>query len=595
MHGRRFRFTSLLILVMFALSLFSAGGVRARPLALQSDDKSKTAVDGNSYTSPTFGYSVAWDSNWTVTNEVDDSDYNQLSLTNDISTVYFEGIVNDSDLKSCIDAMVGVLEGIDGVSNVQPLENDEGPIAGSESDQEWAIFTLSLESDSDTFELAYYIDCRPIVEGESLLVISMETALDDLESQADALDELLAGVAIDGSTGSSGDDGNNVPDDNGSGSDTADFIAISGDDIDAFWQREFPKISGGKAYVAPAEVISFDQTVETDCGTASPMEIGPFYCPPSQKIYYDLEFAAFQLDIYKTQSVIAVTMAHEWGHHIQNLMDWAECNQTPCLNPSEMTSQEFELQADCFAGAWIADAEGRGRLGGTDVETNITQFAQLLGDEGIGNTADPGAHGKGARRVYQMLTGYYEGVTTCLEISAATDPARNGGANANSNSSSNGTAEPTPEVTAEATEEATAEAGNTDLIAIGDEFTIELPNASLAMTVTDVDTAGDLGGGREADGQFVVVYFSLDREAEAAGPFPYDSFILVDNDGNEYDADVRNTDAYLKTSSDFPDGTDQEIESGTTYNLAIVFDVPTDTSGFIFGTADGDFQVDLEI
>ena len=193
------------------------------------------------------------------------------------------------------------------------------------------------------------------------------------------------------------------------------------------------------------------------------------------------------------------------------------------------------------------------------------------------------------------MTGYYEGVTACLKISAATDPARNGGANANSTSSGNGTAEPTPEVTVEATEEATAEAGNTDLIAVGDEFTIDLPNASLAITVTDAEIASDLGGNREADGQFVVVYFSLDREAEAAGPFPYDSFILIDNDGNEYDADVRNSDAYLKTSSDFPDGTDQEIESGTTYNLAIVFDVPTDTSGFIFSTADGDFQVDLEI
>jgi hypothetical protein len=117
------------------------------------------------------------------------------------------------------------------------------------------------------------------------------------------------------------------------------------------------------------------------------------------------------------------------------------------------------------------------------------------------------------------------------------------------------------------------------------------------MTVSQTETIDeiDAGGGFTADGTYLVVFFSLDRAADAPGPFTYDSFIVTDSDGNEYEYDEDATDALLKTSEDFADGVDQEIESDVTYNLAIAFDVPADAEGFIFSTSAGDFPVELDV
>src|SRR5262249_37723952 len=82
-------------------------------------------------------------------------------------------------------------------------------------------------------------------------------------------------------------------------------------------------------------------------------------------------------------------------------------------------SQELETMADCFAGAWSRDAEQRGRLGNFDIEENIAQYALAFNDTESG-AADPGAHGRGALRVYWFLDGYYFGATSCLDASPAT-------------------------------------------------------------------------------------------------------------------------------------------------------------------------------
>lgn len=596
----------LLVMALSTLALPAADIALARPLVLQADDESdavgETGVSGNSYVSPSFGYSIAWDRSWDVSDELNEDDYNRLVLSNEISTVYIEGIVDSSSLDECISVLVDSLEDTDGVSDVELAEDSNGPLEGQEDGRSWAVYNFVYTGeDGDSVELSEYMDCRPIVEGESLLVLSSISTADDFESQVEPLEELFAGISMEGATGpddDNGDDANvgdpgneEIPD-----SDLAQFVLVSAADIDAFWMREFPLISGGQEYTPPAAVVPFDDEVQTDCGAVAVGEVGPFYCPPDQSVYYDLAFGEMQIEEFGSSSVVAVAMAHEVAHHVQNLMQWKECEQTPCLDPTEMTSQEFELQADCFAGAWVADAETRGRLGSFDVETNIAQFAFLLGDEGIGNTADPGAHGKGARRVYLFLDGYYKGVTSCLTISAATDPARHGGANASTNTP---TDEPTPtpddEPTTTPDEEPTATTD--DLIQMGEEFEIELRRATLTMSVSQTETTDEIDAGRgfTADGTYVIVFFSLERDAEAPGPFTYDSFILTDADGNEYEFDERVTDALLKTSEDLADGIDQEIETGVTYNLAIVFDVPADASGLVFSTSSGEFPVELDI
>jgi predicted metalloprotease len=601
---RRIRGLVYLLMAFSALILPIADIAYASPPAQQTDEQQgagESGVVGNSYTSPSFGYSITWDRTWSVSDEKNEPDANSLTLTNDTTIVTLESVLDKTDIASCVETFADAFAAGDGISDFEQMELEDGPAAGEEAGRNWAVynFTYTAES-SDSIDFALYVDCRSIVEAESLLVIYAFIPADAFDSQVEPLGELLQGLSMDGSTGPSTDE----PEDAGTNGDTSDlgrFIQISADDINTFWTREFPLISGGTEYTPPADVIPFDADVETDCGTIAVMEVGPAYCPFDQTIYYDLAFAQGQVDNFGSTSVIAVVMAHETGHHIQNLMQWKECEQTPCLDPMEMTSQEFELQADCFAGAWLADAETRGRLGSFDIETNIAQFALILGDQGTGNTADPGAHGKAARRVFEFLNGYYNGVTECLKISAASDPARNGGANANTNSVDPTATpdEPTPEAekpTKTADEPTpTSKAGTDELIQIGDEYEIELRNATLSMTVTSTQAIDDLGGGFEADGTYLVVAFTLERDAETAGPFTYNSFILTDSDGNEYEFDEAATDAVLKTAETLPDGIDQDIESGQRYKLVIIYDVPTDASGFVFSTSNGDFPVELDV
>lgn len=579
----RTRKLMLFVMSFAALMLVMPNFAAAQPFALQ-EEESVSAVEGNSYTSPSFGYAITWNRDWSVSDEENTADYNKLVLENGVATVYLEGVADSSDVDTCVQTLVANLKETEGVSRVRQLKENGEPVGGTAPGQAWAVYTLTYTgSDGSKVDFAEYIDCRSIVEGESLLVITMLTPVDDLESQIEPLNTLLEGLSLDGSTGTdNGDNGDS--DDNGdvvATGDLVDFIMLSAADIDDFWEREFPLLSGGKAYEPPASVIPFDQAIDTDCGTANVGEIGPFYCPPDQTIYYDLAYGESQVETFGSTSVVAVAMAHEVGHHIQNLMEWEECTATPCLDPTQMTSQEIELQADCFAGAWVADAETRERMGSFDVETNIAQFAFYLGDESGGGTADPGVHGEGARRVYLFLTGYYNGVLECLKVSSATDPARAGG-----------DSEPADETAANPTKEPTSEPDSA-LIQIGDTFEVQFKAATVTMNVTSTETATSLGGDFDAKGAYLVIYFSVASDAPA--PFPYDDFIVTDSDGIEYDVDADATDALLKTSDSLPDGIAQELDPGTTYNLAIIFDVAADASGFVFGTTDGETRVELDI
>jgi predicted metalloprotease len=621
MHLRRLTRIGVVLLAAIALVLPSASTAFAKPLALQSDtstdstDSGSTAVVGNSYTSPAFGYSITWNRDWSVSDEQNQSDYNKLVLSNDVSTVYIEGVSDPSTPDECVTQIAAGIGQQTGVTNVKKSRTAADPLDGQDiADRSWAVYDFTYTPDTgDALELSEYIDCRPVETGKSLAVITALIPTSDYDSQLDPLATLLGGFAIDGSTGPSPDNtptsdsgtSGNSGNTSASESQIENFVQISAKDIDGFWTREFPLISGGKAYTPPAGVVPFTKSVDTKgCGSAD-VGGGPFYCPSDRTVYYDIPYAEQQIQNLGSESAIAVAIAHEIGHHIQNLMQWKECTETPCLDPTEMTSQEIELQADCFAGAWTADAETRGRLGGFDVETNIVQFAVFLGDP-TGNVADPGAHGKGARRVYSFLTGYYDGIEACLKISAASDPARNGGANANSNSTDNGNADNGSTTDngnngnnngqVEATATPSNANGASDLIQMGDDYTIDLKDSSLAMNVgsTDTQQSIDAGPGFEADGTYLIVYFSVKRDAATAGPFPYASFVVTDGDGNEYRYSAEVTDAVLKTSDTLPDGTDQALDADSTYNLAIIFDVPADASGFTFSTSSGDFPVQLD-
>lgn len=153
----------------------------------------------------------------------------------------------------------------------------------------------------------------------------------------------------------------------------------------------------GKTY-ARAKLTVFTSEVATACGVSS-SAIGPFYCPGDQHAYIDLSFyqdlkARFGAPGDFAQAYV---LAHEIGHHLQNLMD---------VGPSRTNahSVKVELQADCFAGIWAKAAQGKGLLEVGDIEEALTA-ASAIGDDrlqkqaGVEVKPESFTHGTSAQRV----------------------------------------------------------------------------------------------------------------------------------------------------------------------------------------------------
>jgi predicted metalloprotease len=187
---------------------------------------------------------------------------------------------------------------------------------------------------------------------------------------------------------------------------------------DTVWRNEFHR--RGLDYISPRFAF-FRGRTQTGCGPAT-AEIGPFYCPPDQEIYFDLDF----LERLQTQFgatgefAQAYIVAHEFGHHLQTLLRTeSEVRAAQQRNPSQANqySIRLELQADCYAGVWsnLADTSENG--------INLTQgniaeavgAAQAVGDDRIqakvSGRVNPESwtHGSAAQRKQWFLTGAQSG------------------------------------------------------------------------------------------------------------------------------------------------------------------------------------------
>lgn len=196
--------------------------------------------------------------------------------------------------------------------------------------------------------------------------------------------------------------------------------------LDAYWQEESPAI--GLDYASPQPIVLFSQGTSTGCGSAS-SATGPFYCPPDQTIYIDTSFydqLESQFGAEGGPLAEMYVVAHEWGHHIQNLAGILERAQDGDTGPTS-NSVRTELQADCFAGSWAAAASQTVDDKGVPFLQPITrdQYAQAIdaaaavGDDRI-QEATQGqvnphsfTHGSSEQRVNWFETGYEQGAGAC--------------------------------------------------------------------------------------------------------------------------------------------------------------------------------------
>jgi plastocyanin len=157
-------------------------------------------IDGNTYTSPRFGYTVTWDDSWFVASDESDGSGDYLALVNGTTSAVFAGFRDGAGVTSCIASLITGL-GLAGLlEDVEPVIGDDGAaIRGEAGGHAYAAITgTTTFDDGSTVALAAYLDCQPIVPGESLLSLVGFMPVELFAGQMPRLQTLLDGVVMPG-------------------------------------------------------------------------------------------------------------------------------------------------------------------------------------------------------------------------------------------------------------------------------------------------------------------------------------------------------------------------------------------------------------
>jgi predicted metalloprotease len=188
-------------------------------------------------------------------------------------------------------------------------------------------------------------------------------------------------------------------------------------DTEDTWTAIFAR--SGQRYTKPVLVL-FSDAVESACGQAA-AATGPFYCPGDHKVYLDLSFLQELGRRFGAPGDFAqaYVIAHEVGHHVQNLTGHLASGGGLPRGVANAQSVRQELQADCLAGVWGHEAAARNRLDPGDAEEGLTAAA-AIGDDRLQRESqgrivpDSFTHGSSADRVAALRRGLQTGdVAAC--------------------------------------------------------------------------------------------------------------------------------------------------------------------------------------
>ena len=199
-------------------------------------------------------------------------------------------------------------------------------------------------------------------------------------------------------------------------SEMRDFVATVLAETEDTWNAIFK--DGAQQYREPTLVL-FSGAVQSACGFASAAS-GPFYCPGDQKVYIDLAFydqlrRQFQAPGDFAQAYV---LAHEVGHHVQNLMGvlpkFNQMRRPMSTSEANAMSVRVELQADCFAGIWAHHTKRRDLLDPGDIREGL-RAAAAIGDDRLQRRAgappnpETWTHGSSKQRVTWFTKGLNSG------------------------------------------------------------------------------------------------------------------------------------------------------------------------------------------
>lgn len=251
---------------------------------------------------------------------------------------------------------------------------------------------------------------------------------------------LVLGNCLGGSTGSQQDYGSvfgslpqvqsaasgRLPLGDGQGQDVALYVSAVVDDVQQTWANLFQE--SGRRYQA-TRLVLYNGATRSGCGMAS-NDTGPFYCPIDQRVYLDLSF----FEELATRSgapgrfAEAYVIAHEFGHHVQNLLGiLPKVQAAQDANPRQANalSIRLELAADCLAGIWAHSAYRQNQIDSNDIEQGL-RAAAAVGDDQIQHQSmghinpETWTHGSSQQRVTWFLNGFKsEKMQTCDTYGAA--------------------------------------------------------------------------------------------------------------------------------------------------------------------------------
>ena len=192
-------------------------------------------------------------------------------------------------------------------------------------------------------------------------------------------------------------------------------VAVLGDTEDV-WGAIFRQV--GAQYVAPTLVLYRGYTTSA-CGRAT-AAVGPFYCPGDRKLYLDTAFFDELATRFGAPGEFAqaYVIAHEVGHHVQNLLGTMDKEQAQMSRGDERTANArsvlLELQADCYAGVWGFYSAKRGIIDASDIDSGL-RAAAAVGDDRIQKRTqgyvvpDSFTHGTSEQRTRWFKTGLQSG------------------------------------------------------------------------------------------------------------------------------------------------------------------------------------------
>ena len=190
-----------------------------------------------------------------------------------------------------------------------------------------------------------------------------------------------------------------------------DVVTQALKDVERFWTAEFGAIAGGKKFTpVQGGYFPYSQSDPPPAcgGQRSSYEPNAFYCPPDDFIAWDAQQLIPELQEDFGPLLVGVVMAHEYGHAIQGR-----------VGPSNQPTVVLEQQADCYAGAWLADVLAGRSTAFKDVtpsqlDDSVAGMLQLRDQPGTPALAE-GAHGNAFDRIRALQDGVDEGVATCAK------------------------------------------------------------------------------------------------------------------------------------------------------------------------------------